>query len=121
MKKTAFKTVSQKTLAYSLAFTLAACPLASAGHVLAAPAAASADSVEAAQAHAQAQVAYRIDARLDEKNMHIQGRETVTYRNTSKDTLRKIVFHTFADANRSKAAQTSMFEQNNEEIRKENP
>ncbi|MEK4356643.1 M1 family metallopeptidase [Paenibacillus sp. FSL M7-1455] len=121
MKKTAFKTVSQKTLAYSLAFTLAACPLASAGHVLAAPAAASADSVEAAQAHAQAQVAYRIDAGLDEKNMHIQGRETVTYRNTSKDTLRKIVFHTFADANRSKATQTSMFEQNNEEIRKENP
>ncbi|WP_339321929.1 M1 family metallopeptidase [Paenibacillus sp. FSL W8-0194] len=121
MKKTAFKTVSQKTLAYSLAFTLAACPLASAGHVLAAPAAASADSVEAAQVQTHTQVAYRIDARLDEKNMRIQGRETVTYRNTSKDTLRKIVFHTFADANRSKATQTSMFEQNNEEIRKEHP
>lgn len=116
-----FKTVSQKTLAYSLAFTLAACPLASAGHVLAAPAAASADSVEAAQARAQAQVAYRINARLDEKNMRIQGSETVTYRNTSKDTLKKIVFHTYADANRSKATQTSMFKQNNEEIQKENP
>jgi len=121
MKKTAFNTVSQKTLAFSLAFTLAACPLASAGHVLAAPAAASADSVVAAQTHDQARVAYGIDARLDEKNMRIQGSETVTYRNTSKDTLRKIVFHTFADANRSKATQTSMFEQNNEEIQKENP
>lgn len=121
MKKTAFKTVSQKTLAYSLAFTLAACPLASAGHVLAAPAAASAESVEAAQAHARAQVAYRINARLDEKNMRIQGSETVTYRNTSNDTLQEVVFHTYADANRSKATQTSMFQRNNEEIRKEHP
>lgn len=73
----------------------------------------------AAEAHAPVQ--YRIDARLDENNMRIKGSETITYRNTSKDTLRKIVFHTFADANRSKATQTSMFEQNNEEIRKENP
>lgn len=83
------------------------------------PAVSSTRSVMAAEAHAPVQ--YRIDARLDENNMRIKGSETVTYRNTSKDTLRKIVFHTFADANRSKATQTSMFEQNNEEIRKENP
>lgn len=114
-----FKTVSQKTLVYSLAFTLAACPVVGAGQVLAAPAAASAESIEMSQAHAQVQ--YRIDARLDAKNMRIQGSETVTYRNGSNDTLREIVFHTFADANRSKATQTSMFEQNNEEIQKENP
>ncbi|MEN1986256.1 M1 family metallopeptidase [Paenibacillus hubeiensis] len=114
-----FKPVSQKTLVYSLAFTLAACPVVGAGQVLAAPAAASAESIEMSQAHAQVQ--YRIDARLDAKNMRIQGSETVTYRNASNDTLREIVFHTFADANRSKATQTSMFEQNNEEIQKENP
>lgn len=115
-----FKSVSQKTLTYSLAFTLAACPVVGAGQALAKPAAvASTESIEMAQAHAQVQ--YRINARLDEKNMRIHGNETVTYRNTSNDTLRKIVFHTYADANRSKATQTSMFEQNNEEIQKENP
>ncbi|KOR89492.1 M1 family metallopeptidase [Paenibacillus solani] len=119
MYRTTFKSVSQKTLAYSLALTLAACPVAGAGQALAKPAAASTESIEMAQTHAQVQ--YRINARLDEKNMRIQGSETVTYRNTSNDTLREIVFHTFADANRSKATQTSMFERNNEEIRKENP
>jgi len=119
MYRTTFKLVSQKTLAYSLAFTLAACPVVGAGQALAKPAAASTESIVISQAHAQVQ--YRINARLDEKNMRIQGSETVTYRNTSNDTLREIVFHTFADANRSKATQTSMFARNNEEIRKENP
>lgn len=120
MNRKTFKAVSQKTLTFSLAFTLAACPVVGAGQALAKPAAtASAESIEMAQTHAQVQ--YLIHARLDEKNMRIQGSETVTYRNTSNDTLREIVFHTFADANRSKATQTSMFKRNNEEIRKENP
>ncbi|MUG45898.1 M1 family metallopeptidase [Paenibacillus woosongensis] len=120
MYRITFKSVSQKTLAYSLAFTLAASPVVGAGQALAQPAAvATAETIAMAQAHAQVQ--YRINAKLDEKNMRIQGSETVTYRNTSNDTLREIVFHTFADANRSKATQTSMFERNNEEIRKENP
>ncbi|MGG3279120.1 M1 family metallopeptidase [Paenibacillus solani] len=115
-----FKSVSQKTLAYSLAITLMACPVIAAGQALAKPATTvSAEFIEMTQAHAQVQ--YLINARLDEKNMRIQGSETVTYRNTSNDTLREIVFHTFADANRSKATQTSMFKRNNEEIRKENP
>lgn len=120
MYRKSFKSVSQKTLTYSLAFTLAACPVVGAGQALAKPAAvASTESIEMTQAHAQVQ--YRINARLEEKNMRIHGNETVTYRNTSNDTLRKIVFHTYADANRSKTTQTSMFEQNNEEIQKENP
>ncbi|KOP68177.1 peptidase M1 [Bacillus sp. FJAT-18019] len=119
MYRTTFKSVSQKTLAYSLAITLAVCPVVNATQAWAAPAASTVRSSLAAEAHAPVQ--YRIDARLDENNMRIHGNETVTYRNTSKDTLREIVFHTFADANRSKATQTSMFERNNEEIQKENP
>ncbi|MDR9856854.1 M1 family metallopeptidase [Paenibacillus sp. VCA1] len=119
MYRTTFKSVSKKTLAYSLAITLVVCPIVNATQAFAAPAASSARSVLAAEAHAPVQ--YRIDARLDENNMRIQGSETVTYRNTTNDTLREIVFHTFADANRSKATQTSMFERSNEEIRKENP
>ncbi|ANY76194.1 peptidase M1 [Paenibacillus ihbetae] len=120
MVQTNFKSVSQKALTCSLAVALAACPLIQVTQAWAAPAASSARSVLAD--HAQhAQVQYRIHAKLDEKNMRIQGSETVTYRNMSKDTLREIVFHTFADANRSQATQTSMFKRNNEEIRKENP
>jgi len=119
MVRTNFKTVSRKALVYSLALTLAACPVVNVSEALAAPAAAASRSALAAEVHAPVQ--YRIDARLDENNMRIQGSETVTYRNRSKDTLKEIVFHTFADANRSKATQSSMFERNNEEIRKENP
>ncbi|AIQ34617.1 peptidase M1 [Paenibacillus sp. FSL R5-0345] len=119
MYRTTIQSVSQKVLAYSLAFTLAAFPVVTTTQALAAPAASSATSALDAEAHAPVQ--YRIDARLDENNMRIHGSEAVTYRNTSNDTLREIVFHTFADANRSKATQTSMFERNNEEIRKENP
>nr|WP_154894211.1 M1 family metallopeptidase [Paenibacillus xylanexedens] len=119
MYRTTIQSVSKKALAYSLAFTLAAFPVVNTTQALAAPAVSSAQSSLAAEAHAPVQ--YRINARLDENNMRIKGSETVTYRNTSNDTLRKIVFHTFADANRSKATQTSMFERNNEEIQKENP
>ncbi|MFX3640038.1 MAG: hypothetical protein ACE3L7_15500 [Candidatus Pristimantibacillus sp.] len=97
-------------------------PVVSTNQALAAPATTSALSALAAlAAEAHAPVQYRIEARLDENSMRIHGRETVTYRNTSNDTIREIVFHTFADANRSKATQTSMFERNNEEIQKENP
>lgn len=120
MIQTNFKSVSQKALTGSLIVALAVSPLIQVSQAWAAPAVSSARSVLADQAQ-HAQVQYRIDARLDEKNMRIKGSETVTYRNMSKDTLSEIVFHTFADANRSKATQTSMFEQNNEEIRKENP
>lgn len=120
MVRTNFKSISQKALTSSLIVALAASPLIQASQAWAAPAASSARSVLADQDQ-HAQVRYRINARLDESNMRIQGNETVTYRNTSNDTLREIVFHTFADANRSKATQTSMFEQNNEEIRKDNP
>ncbi|OZB98807.1 M1 family metallopeptidase [Paenibacillus sp. XY044] len=119
MYRTTLKAVSQKALAYSLAFTLAACPVAGSSQALADPATPTASFDESVQVHAPVQ--YRINARLDENTMRIQGSESVTYRNLSKDTLQEIVFHTFADANRSKATQTSMFERNNEEIRKGNP
>ncbi|WP_308737564.1 hypothetical protein [Paenibacillus sp. AR247] len=119
MDRTTLKTLSQKALSYSLALTLATCPIAGSSQVLAAPAAPASSYAETA--HVQAPVKYQINARLDETTMRIQGSESVTYRNLSKDTLQEIVFHTFADANRSTATQTSMFERNNEEIRKENP
>ncbi|RUT45484.1 M1 family peptidase [Paenibacillus anaericanus] len=64
---------------------------------------------------------YRVDARLDEKKMMITGKETVTYRNNTKDTLDNVVFHTFADANRSKDTQSSMFQSSNKRIAAENP
>lgn len=64
---------------------------------------------------------YRVDARLDEKKMLINGTETVTYRNNTKDTLDNIVFHTFADANRSIDTQSSMFKSSNKRIAAENP
>lgn len=119
MYRITFKSVSQKTLACLLAFILAACSVSGTTQVLAKPSAVSSESIEMAQA--QTQVQYQIYARLDEKNMRIQGRETVTYRNVSKDTLREIVYHTFADANRSKETQSSMFKRVNEDIQKKNP
>ncbi|WP_228469335.1 M1 family metallopeptidase [Paenibacillus sp. JNUCC31] len=69
----------------------------------------------------QAPIQYQIQARLDEKNMTIAGSESITYRNTSKDTLKQLVFHTYADANLSKSTQTTMFERSNEEISKNSP
>ncbi|MBT2770874.1 M1 family metallopeptidase [Halomonas sp. ISL-60] len=70
---------------------------------------------------AQAPIQYRIQARLNEKNMTIKANESITYRNTSKDTLKQLVFHTYADANLSKSTQTTMFKHSNEEISKNNP
>ena len=53
--------------------------------------------------------------------MTIQGSQAVTYLNTSKDTLQELVMHTYADANRSKATQTMMYTDQNEQIAKEHP
>jgi len=119
MLQTNLKSFSIKTLTYSLAFMLVASPVVQVSQAMAAPVSSSVQSTLAAEA--QSPVKYRIDARLDESNMGIQGSETVTYHNTSNDTLKEIVFHTFADANRSTDTQTFMFVRNNEEIQKENP
>lgn len=69
----------------------------------------------------QSPIQYQIKARLDEKDMTIQGSQTVTYLNTSKDTLQELVMHTYADSNRSKATQTIMYTDQNEQIAKEHP
>lgn len=69
----------------------------------------------------QSQIQYHIQARLNEKDMTIQGIQTVTYRNTSKDNLKELVLHTYADANRSKTTQSNMFQSQNERIAKEKP
>lgn len=109
----------KRILACSLVITLAVCPILSAGRAMAEPAISSKQSVEDAAIHSPIQ--YQIDVRLDEKNMSLHGSETIVYRNNSKDTLQALVFHTFADANRSKETQSGMFEKTNEEIRKNNP
>lgn len=69
----------------------------------------------------QSPIQYQIKARLDEKDMTIEGSQTVTYLNASKDTLQELVMHTYADANRSKATQTQMYISQNEQIAKEHP
>ena len=67
----------------------------------------------------QTPIQYQIQARLNEKEMTIQGSEKVTYRNTSKDALQQLVLHTYADANLSKSTQASMYQQHNEMISEE--
>ncbi|MGQ8873992.1 M1 family metallopeptidase [Paenibacillus sp. TSA_86.1] len=74
-----------------------------------------------AMSQEQSPIQYQIKARLDEKDMTLQGSQTVTYRNTSKDPLKELVMHTYADANRSKATQTIMYTGQNEQIAKEHP
>ncbi|MFX3646168.1 MAG: M1 family metallopeptidase [Paenibacillus sp.] len=69
----------------------------------------------------QSPIQYQIQARLNEKEMTIQGSEKVTYRNTSKDALQQLVLHTYADANLSKSTQATMFQQFNEMISSDNP
>lgn len=64
---------------------------------------------------------YEIKARLDEKKMTLQGKETVVYKNRSNDALKEIVFHTYADANRSADTQPEMFKKTNEQIKQESP
>ncbi|WP_235439978.1 hypothetical protein [Paenibacillus sp. DMB20] len=122
MNHNKWSTTSKKAITFSLAFTLAAFPAMSAisaGSALAEPSMATSLSVDHAEANTPIQ--YQIHARLDEKKMHIQGEETVTYRNTSNDTVNDLVFHTFADANRSKSTQSSLFKRTNEKIQEDNP
>ncbi|OAX48742.1 M1 family metallopeptidase [Paenibacillus sp. AD87] len=100
---------------------LTACPIISMGSAAANAAPVSAISQAAKDIQAQAPIQYQIQARLDEKKMTIEGSESITYRNTSKDTLKQLVFHTYADANLSESTQTTMFKHSNEEISKNNP
>ncbi|WP_095206072.1 M1 family metallopeptidase [Paenibacillus sp. O199] len=100
---------------------LTACPIISTGSAAANAAPVSAISQATKDIQAQAPIQYRIQARLDEKKMTIEGSESITYRNTSKDTLKQLVFHTYADANLSESTQTTMFKHSNEEISKNNP
>ncbi|OME83485.1 peptidase M1 [Paenibacillus pabuli] len=105
----------------ALAMILTACPIISTGSAAANAAPVSAISQATKDIQAQAPIQYRIQARLDEKKMTIEGSESITYRNTSKDTLKQLVFHTYADANLSESTQTTMFKHSNEEISKNNP
>ncbi|MGW7158871.1 M1 family metallopeptidase [Paenibacillus taichungensis] len=100
---------------------LTACPIISTGSAAANAAPVSAISQATKDIQAQAPIQYRIQARLDEKKMTIEGSESITYRNTSKDTLKQLVFHTYANANLSESTQTTMFKHSNEEISKNNP
>ncbi|SDK20748.1 Peptidase family M1 [Paenibacillus sp. OK060] len=100
---------------------LTTCPIISTGSAAANAAPVSAISQATKDIQAQAPIQYRIQARLDEKKMTIEGSESITYRNTSKDTLKQLVFHTYADANLSESTQTTMFKHSNEEISKNNP
>ncbi|MDR0268799.1 M1 family metallopeptidase [Paenibacillus sp.] len=118
-KHTTFKSITSKVIACSVAVTLASSPVVSGVPALAAPEFVAGQSVD--NAETQTAIQYQINARLDEKNMHIKGSETMTFRNTTKDTLHELVFHTFADANRSESTQAEMFKRKNEEIQKENP
>ncbi|MCM3039762.1 M1 family metallopeptidase [Paenibacillus motobuensis] len=118
-QNTTFKSITQKVIACSVAVTLIASPVVSGVHALAAPISIAGQSVNASEV--QTPIQYQINARLDEKNMHILGSETVMFRNTTEDTMHELVFHTFADANRSKATQPDMFKRTNEEILKDNP
>ncbi|ANA82451.1 peptidase M1 [Paenibacillus glucanolyticus] len=117
----AISTLFKKTVFSSLALILTACPLINAGSAAAGAALVPTISQRAANVEAQAPVQYQIQARLNEKKMTMQGSEWITYLNTSKDTLKQLVFHTYADANRSKSTQTTMFKRSNEEISSNNP
>ncbi|WP_186786237.1 M1 family metallopeptidase [Paenibacillus agilis] len=66
-------------------------------------------------------IQYTIDLKLDEKQMKLSGTQSVLFRNTTKDELSEVVFHTFADSYRSIDTQTSMFQTSNKEIAKEYP
>ncbi|MGO4790539.1 M1 family metallopeptidase [Paenibacillus sp. 2KB_20] len=113
--------LSKKAIIGSLALTLTACPLINAGHAAAKAVSPTTISQVSASVEAHAPIQYYIQARLNEKNMTMQGSSMVTYRNTSQDTLNQLVFHTYADANRSKSTQTSMFKRSNEAISKNQP
>lgn len=64
---------------------------------------------------------YHIQAKLNIEDMTITGKQIVTYRNPSKDKLKNIVFHLFADAHRTKKTQSDLFVAMNKDIAKKNP
>lgn len=114
------------TIACAMAFTLLAAPLTSGGTAYAQEAAA--DQVKTistagmqSQQQATSHIQYNIQAKLNTDDMTITGKQTVKYRNTSEDKLNDVVFRLFADANRSKDTQSSMFVRANGEIAKEYP
>lgn len=113
--------LTKKTIIGSLALTLAAGPVIGSRSTGATAAPASTISPIVVDMEAQAPIHYDIQARLNEKDMTVQGSSRITYRNTSQDTLSELVFHTYADANRSASTQTSMFKRSNEEISKNHP
>ncbi|MGC6588523.1 hypothetical protein ACPV3A_26715 [Paenibacillus sp. Dod16] len=113
--------LSKKAILTSLVLTLTACPLISAGSAAAQAVSPTVISQISASVEAHAPIQYHILTRLNEKNMTMQGSSMVTYQNTSQDTLNQLVFHTYADANRSKSTQTSMFKRSNEEISRNHP
>ncbi|GGH21594.1 M1 family metallopeptidase [Paenibacillus segetis] len=112
--------LSKKIIAGVLVVVLIAIPISGTGIVLAAQPTIQNETSTVANAAVHNLARYQVDAKLDEKEMTIQGTETVTYRNNSKDTLNNVVFHTFADANRSTETQSSLFRNSNKQIQKEN-
>ncbi|NGP57740.1 M1 family metallopeptidase [Paenibacillus thiaminolyticus] len=126
MMKMTGRELLHTTLAAAMAFTMLAAPLAGTGTAYAQEsakpgAAQNASAAGQTKREAAAQVQYDIQAKLDTEKMTITGKQKVTYRNTSSDELHDVVFRLFADANRSKETQPSMFERNNEQIAKDNP
>ncbi|WP_440110908.1 M1 family metallopeptidase [Paenibacillus sp. QZ-Y1] len=109
-------------IASTLALILAACPLVNTSYAAAqtAPTSTVVQTTKEDVAE-QVPIQYHIQARLNEKDMTLQGSERITYRNTSKDTLKQLVLHTYADANLSKSTQATMYQQDNENISKNNP
>lgn len=120
MNHTTWMKISKRMLACSMVFTLATSPILSTGAAMAAPAPSTTNHINE-QTAVHSPIQYQIDVRLDEKNMTLHGSQTVVFRNTSKDNLKELVFHTFADANRSKDTQAGMFERTNAQIQKEEP
>ena len=110
----------------ALALMLAAYPLVNTDYAIAQSLSATIPTTGLTQtiqdnAKQQASIQYHIQARLNEKDMTLEGSERITYLNTSKDTLEQLVFHTYADANRSASTQADTFEQSNEQISQNSP
>ncbi|NEZ42506.1 M1 family metallopeptidase [Paenibacillus alvei] len=114
------------TVACAMAFTLLAAPLTSGGTAYAQVAAEdqgktlSTAGIQSQQSEIP-HIQYDIQAKLNTDDMTITGKQTVKYRNMSKDKLNDVVFRLFADANRSKDTQSGMFVSKNKEIAKEYP
>ena len=55
-------------------------------------------NVNAQKTYFQQDVDYKIEVTLDDENHILRGQETIDYKNNSKDTLRFILFHLWANA-----------------------